>query len=213
MFMNSFPVPMGASFLVRVLIWVFSLVLVGRMHAQPVIVSTEPASGASGVPTSATLVIAFSEAMNTSVTLPYLFGFDGTTYQSLPASSSWTAGNTVLTCTPTAGFPASQLILWTVSNGQNPSGTPLGGYIGGTFTTASASGALTLTNGTWSPGAFSFDVMSEAGTTLTVEYSSTVRSNQWQRLITTNSPAGRVHITDPQSSTNPQLFYRARKGS
>ena len=213
MFMNMFPVPMGAGLLLRVLILMSSLLIVGPLHAQPVIVSTHPASGASGVPTSASLVIAFSEAMNTSATLPYLFGFDGTTYQSVPASSSWTAGNTVLTCTPTAGFPASQLILWTVSNGQNPSGTPLGGYIGGTFTTASAGGALILTNATWRPGAFSFDVMSEAGATLTVEYSSTLRSNQWQKLLTTNSPAARVHITDPQSSTNPQLFYRARNGS
>jgi hypothetical protein len=143
----------------------------------------------------------------------YLFAFDGTNYQSVPASSSWTTGNTVLTCTPMAALPANELILWTVSNGQNPSGTPLGGYIGGTFTTASASGALALTNAAWSPSAFSFDVLSAPGTTLTVEYSSTLRSNQWQTLLTTNSPTGSVHVTDPQSSTNPRLFYRARSGS
>lgn len=209
--MHLFPEPKGTSHVVRVLILAFSLMPVGRIHAQPVIVSTDPTSGASGVPTSAALVITFSEAMNTSLTLPFLF--DGATYQGLPESSSWSAGNTVLTCTPTAALPAGRLILWTVADGQNPSGTLLSGYTGGSFTTASGNGSITLTNATWSPGAFSFDVLSPPGTTLTVEYNSTLGSNQWQRLLTTNSPAGLVHITDPQSSTNPHLFYRARTGS
>ena len=209
--MNLFPEPKGTSHVVRVLILAFSLMPVGRIHAQPVIVSTDPTSGASGVPTSAALVITFSEAMNTSLTLPFLF--DGTTYQDLPESSSWSAGNTVLTCTPAAALPAGRLILWTLANGQDPSGTRLIGYTGGSFTTASANGPITLTNATWSPGTFSFDVLSPPGTTLTVEYNSTPGSNQWQRLLTTNSPAGLVHVTDPQSSTNPQLFYRARTGS
>jgi hypothetical protein len=60
---------------------------------------------------------------------------------------------------------------------------------------------------------FSFDVTSQAGQALTVEYSSTLLPNQWQTLLTTNSPSGQVHITDPQSSTNRYLFYRARTGS
>jgi hypothetical protein len=99
-------------------------------------------------------------------------------------------------------------------NAQNPSGTPLGGPVrGGTFTTALANVSLTLTNAAWNPGAFSFDVLSLASQTLTVEYSSTMRSNQWLTLLTTNSPGGRVHIVDPQSSTNSRLFYRARTGS
>ena len=51
-------------------------------------------------------------------------------------------------------------------------------------------GGLTLTNPTWSAGVFSFDVLSQATTNLTVEYSSTLRSNQWQTLLTTNSPVG-----------------------
>lgn len=99
-------------------------------------------------------------------------------------------------------------------NAQNPSGTPLGGPVrGGTFTTALANVSLTLTNAAWNPGAFSFDVLSLASQTLTVEYSSTMRSNQWFTLLTTNSPGGRVRIADPQSSTNSRLFYRARTGS
>jgi hypothetical protein len=97
-------------------------------------------------------------------------------------------------------------------NGQNSVGVPLGGYTGGTFTTV-AGGQLTLTNAIWSGETFAFDVTSQAGETLTVEYSSTLRSNQWQSLLTTNSPTGRVHIVDPHSNTNHYLFYRARTGS
>jgi hypothetical protein len=148
--------------------------------------------------------------MDTNMTTAYLF--DSTAFELLPASLSWSAGNTVLTCTPTEPFPANRTIWWTVMNGQNPAGVPLGGYTGGSFTTES-SGQLTLTNALWSGGTFAFDVTSQAGQTLTVEYSSTLRSNQWQTLLTTNSPAGRVHIADPHSSTNRCLLYRARNGS
>ncbi len=207
--MNLFLEPISASGVVRVLIMGCCLMTAGRMRAQPVIVSTDPKSGASGVPTSASLVITFSETMNTNLTLPYLF--DGTSYQRLPESSSWSADNTVLTCTPTAALPDGRLILWTVMNGQDPSGTPLSGYTGGSFTTASA--ALTLTNATLSSGVFSFDVVSLPGTTLTVEYNNTLGSNQWQSLLSTNSPTGLVHITAPGSGTNPRLFYRVRSGS
>ncbi len=191
-----------------VLTLLLSLMSLGSSHAQPVILSTQPPSGADGVPVSAALVIAFSEIMDTSATLPYLF--DSTTFDLLPTSLAWSAGNTVLTCTPTAPLPAARTIWWTV-NGQNSAGDPLTGYTGGTFTTVP--NQLTLTNAIWGGGAFSFDVISAAGQTFTVEYGSTLRSNQWQTLLTTNSPAGRVHIADPQSSTNRYLFYRAREGS
>ena len=208
--MNRFAIQMGRNYLVRVSILVFTLITLMGAHAQPTIVSTVPPAGASGVPLSATVIITFSEAMNTSMTLAYLF--DSTTLELLPAPLSWSAGNTVLTCTPAAALPANRTIWWTVSNGQNPAGTPLTGYTGGTFATVSA-GQLTLTNAVWSGGIFAFDVTSPASQTLTVEYSSSMRTDQWQTLLTTNSPAGLVHIVDPQSSTNRYLFYRARTGS
>jgi hypothetical protein len=107
---------------------------------------------------------------------------------------------------------AGRTIWWTGMNGQNPAGAPLSGFTGGTFTTTPG-GQLTLTNAIWSGGMFVFDVTSQAGQTLTVEYSSTPRPNQWQTLLTSNSPASRVHIADPHSSTNRYLFYRARTGS
>ena len=208
--MNRYPLPIGRNDLVRALALGLSLMSLGPAHASPTIVSTVPLRDATSVPLSATLVITFSEAMNTGVTTAYLFASNP--YEYLPASFSWSAGDTVLTCTPVATLPANQTILWSVVNGQNPAGYPLTGLTGGTFTTVSA-GQLTLTNAIWSGGAFAFDVISEAGQDLSVEYNSTLRPNQWQNLVTTNSPAGRVHIVDPHSSTNAHLFYRARTGS
>ncbi len=206
--MKLFAGPGAAGCLVRVLVATLSLMTIGRMQAQPVIVSTVPANGATGVPISTSLVITFSEAMNTSVTLCYLV--DGVTYMTVPSSVSWSGGNAVLTCRPNAPLPYSQPILWTVMNGLGVSGNPLTGQTGGSFTTAAPASSILLTNATWNPGAFSFDVASPSGQTLTVEYTSTLGSTQWHMLLTTNSPGGMVHITDPQASTNRCLFYRAR---
>jgi len=208
--MNLFAFAIRRNYLVRGLVLLLSLMALERAHAQPTIVSTVPPTGASGVPLSAAVVLTFSEGMNTSATLAYLF--DSTTLELLPASLSWSAGNTVLTCSPAAAFLAGRTIWWTVMNGQDTAGAPLSGFTGGTFTTVSG-GQLTLTNAIWSGGMFAFDVTSQAGQALTVEYSSTLLPNQWQTLLTTNSPTGQVHIADPQSSTNRYLFYRARTGS
>lgn len=70
---------------------------------------------------------------------------------------------------------------------------------------------LVLTQPLWSGGVFSFDVTSSPGQTFTVEYSTTLMTNQWQTLLTTNSPTGRLRINQP--ATNPYRFYRARKGA
>jgi len=179
------------------------------MHAAPTIVSTAPPNNATNVPPLAAVVITFSEPMNTSVTIAYLF--TSNPYEYLPASLAWSAGNTVLTCTPNAAFPTNRVILWNV-NGQNPVGDLLTGYTGGTFTTAFEN-PRRLTNLAWTEGIFSFDVISPAGQTLTIESSSSLRPNEWQTLLTTNNPPGQVHIVDPHSTTNRHLFYRARNGS
>src|ERR1035441_9531702 len=129
--MNLFAFAVRPNYLVQTCALPISLMSLERAHAQPTIVSTVPPTGASGVPVSATVVITFSEAMNTSVTLAYLF--DSTTLELLPATLSWSAGDTVLTCTPAAAFPAGRTIWWTVMNGQDPAGAPLRGFRGGGF--------------------------------------------------------------------------------
>jgi len=207
--MKCLPCPPRRDLWGRVLAALLSLTAWGQAPAAPTIVSSVPANTATGVAPTAAVIITFSEAMNTSLTTA---DFTATNpYQEVPTTPTWSAGNTVLTCTPTPAFPASQMILWGVS-GQNASGVPLTGYTGGTFTTAAGS-RLALTNAAWSGTHFAFDVTSQAGTTFTVEYSTIVRTNQWQTLVTTNSPTGRVHIVDPQSTPAGNRFYRARTTS
>jgi hypothetical protein len=207
--MNFSSFPIRRSYPVRMLAALFALIALGCVHAAPTIVSTDPPAGATGVSPATSVVITFSEAMDTSLTFATFLASNPVEY--VPTSQAWSAGNSVLTCTPTPAFPANREILWGV-NGQNPAGQPLGGYTGGTFTTESESHPV-LANPTWTGGTFAFDVISQAGQTLTVEYSSTLRSNLWQTLLTTGSPTGQVHIVDPHSSTNRYLFYRARTGS
>jgi hypothetical protein len=81
------------------------------------------------------------------------------------------------------------------------------------FDLATSSGTetapLILTNAAWTNGTFTFDVISSPGQSLTVDYSSTMLTNQWQTLLITNSTTGLARIT--HSATNRYLFYRARK--
>jgi hypothetical protein len=61
-------------------------------------------------------------------------------------------------------------------------------------------------------GAFSFDVLSPAGQTVTIEYSTTLKPGSWSTLLSTNNSSGRVRIADPQAGINPYRFYRGRNG-
>ena len=72
-----------------------------------------------------------------------------------------------------------------------------------------------LTNAGWSGGRFGFDVTTAAGQTVTIVSSTNLGtgSSNWPILLTTNSPGVLFHVTDPRSSTNKYLFYRARNGS
>jgi hypothetical protein len=115
----------------------FLLLGLMQAQAQPTIISNVPTSGATGVSTTAAVVFTFSEAMNTTATTASFFNLS--TYASLPATPVWSAGNTVLTCTPSPAFPASTSILWVVS-GQDPDGNALGGVPEGSFTTGTGGG-------------------------------------------------------------------------
>ncbi len=85
-----------------------------------------------------------------------------------------------------------------------------------TFSLITTSGAtsspLVLTNASWAPGIFSFDVLCAPGQTVTIEYTNVLSAGAWPKLLTTNSPGSRVHIVSPQAGTIPSLFYRARTG-
>ncbi|MGD0411683.1 MAG: Ig-like domain-containing protein [Verrucomicrobiota bacterium] len=104
-----------------------------RAQAQPTIVSTVPTTGAAGVSTTAAVVFTFSEAMDTTATTATFY--NESPFAMLTTSPVWSAGNTVLSCTPSPAFPAGATIIWLVS-GQSPDGTSLGGTPEGTFTTS-----------------------------------------------------------------------------
>ena len=92
--------------------------------AQPAILSTDPADGATNVPPTAPVVFTFSEPMDTNATTAQFT--DSTTIETLDTDSAWNADNTVLTCMPANPWPVGHVVVWMVSGGA-PDGTPLGG--------------------------------------------------------------------------------------
>jgi len=74
--------------------------------------------------------------------------------------------------------------------------------------------APVITNVVWNGSGMSFDIDTTPGQVVTILYSTncTQPLNQWPVLLTTNSPATRVHVTDSASAGRPVVFYRARIG-
>jgi Bacterial Ig-like domain len=124
------------SCFLRVLLLAGSFSCAWQAHAQPALISSVPANGATGVSVTTNVVFTFSTAMNTSATSA-IFIYDSTNF--IFATPSWSAGNTVLTCSPApATFPANKTISWFV-NGQSSGGIPLSPVFG-SFTTGGGSG-------------------------------------------------------------------------
>jgi hypothetical protein len=119
------------------------LVFLAGLHtalAQPTIIATVPVNAATGVSPGAAVVFTFSTAMNPDpdVTLAQFYDF-AVGFTPLPVISVWSAGNTVLTCTPSPAFANNHSITWIVT-GQDALGNDLGGIPGGTFKTGSGGG-------------------------------------------------------------------------
>jgi len=108
------------------------------VNAQPVIVSTVPPSGAGGVSPTAGVVFTFSTAMNPDFT-EAMFLDSSNPFVPLNTTAAWSAGNTVLTCTPSPAFPAGKFIVWSV-DGESASGDTLEGETSGFFTTSAGGG-------------------------------------------------------------------------
>jgi hypothetical protein len=113
--------------------------------AQPTIVSTVPANLATGVSPTATVTFIFSQPMNPGATAAQFM--DPTAFPPvfLSASSAWSGGNMILTCTPVSSWPANKMIVWNIE-GENPAGDPLDGDTAGMFTTGGGSPGGTCTN-------------------------------------------------------------------
>ncbi len=181
--------------------------------AQPTLVSSVPADGATGISSNAAVVFTFSTAMNTNPAVTYA-AFYNESVAYLNTIQTWNSASNILTCTPSPAFPSPQIITWSVA-GRDATGTLLGGATVGSFTTGSGSAAAPiLTNATWTSGTFSFDILTSTGQQVTVVSSTNAHNAlaSWPVLVTTNSTGPKVHISDPHSSTNKALFYRARNG-
>jgi len=129
----------------RFLAGVFFLASLHLAVAQPTILLTVPTSGATGVSTSAPVVFTFSTAMDTTATSATFF--DLTSSGLATVIPVWSAGNTVLTCTPSPAFGINHNIEWFVS-GQDALANPLNGGtpVTGTFTTVTGGGGSSNTN-------------------------------------------------------------------
>ncbi len=124
----------------RVVLFLTMLVLLAGLQqamAQPTIVSSVPANGATGVSPSADVVFTFSTAMDTDSTTTVFFDLNSSSLANV--ISVWSAGDTVLTCTPSPAFGNNHSIQWVVS-GQDTGGNELGGLPFGSFTTGSGGG-------------------------------------------------------------------------
>jgi methionine-rich copper-binding protein CopC len=118
---------------IRILVSMIFLVGLLQASASTTIISTSPANGATGVQPGASVVITFSTAMNTTETTAYLIDVTGGG-GSPNVVPVWSAGNTVLTCTPTTGFANNHEIQWSVT-GEDSQGNALTGTTSGNFTT------------------------------------------------------------------------------
>ena len=198
--------------MVRLLVGAFALAIGWQAHAQPFIVSTLPANGASGVSTSAPVVFTFSEQMDTALTEVQFF--DAMTFTPLPTTSAWSANNTVLTCTPTPAFPLGRVIVWT-ADGESLIGDALEGNTSGFFTTGSGGGGGG--SGTNRLTAFSvaklhfYSQTSAGGSTLDPDIpylftaATTLSSNRTASGVTVTIPAGGTsNLT--QNFLHPETF-------
>jgi hypothetical protein len=100
--------------------------------ALTAILSTVPPNGVNNVSPGAPVVFTFSTAMNPTSTVA-LFQDETADYESPPVDPVWSAGNTVLTCTPWPAFANNHVIQWQVV-GQDTVGNPLTGTTTGSFT-------------------------------------------------------------------------------
>jgi hypothetical protein len=122
---------------IQFLAMVFFLASLHLAVAQPTITMTVPSNGATGVATNAAVVFTFSTGMDTTATSATFF--DITSSALATVIPVWSAGNTVLTCSPSPAFGLNHNIEWIVS-GSDTNGNDLGGTPIGTFTTGTGGG-------------------------------------------------------------------------
>ena len=108
--------------------------------AQGATVTQSIANNATGVALNLPMVFTFSKAMDTTQTSTTFYSTAG----SVDVTEAWSAGDTVLTCTPTANnWPAQTDVNWLlfgIDVDKIPSPPPLG-FVNGLFTTGTGGGS------------------------------------------------------------------------
>ncbi len=104
----------------------------------PQLLSVVPTNHATEVPTNTAAVFTFSVAMNTNLTAAQFNDLENPSVTPFTIPS-WNEQHTILTCTPSPGFPAGQTLVWNLQGVGAEGGAFPGG--GGTFTTLGSGGS------------------------------------------------------------------------
>lgn len=100
-------------------------------HTPPTVVATNPANGATGVPTNATVSVTFSENIDSASVTNTAFTLDN------GVTGTIVVNGAVATLTPTPGLPASTTVHGTLSTAiKDRAGNPLASPVTFQFTTA-----------------------------------------------------------------------------
>jgi hypothetical protein len=192
-----------------------TLLLAGQRAAaaQPTIVSTVPSNGATGVSPEAAVVFTFSVAMNPTETYAFFSDVTGD-FESPPVISTWSAGNTVLTYTPSPAFANNHEIQWNVI-GQDAQGNILGGVAQGNFTIKAGvnggSGTNAFTVFQVSKYAVYSQTSSALATFFTYEFfaQTTLASNRTATGVTVTIPTTGGISNLVEDSLQPEQFSKA----
>jgi methionine-rich copper-binding protein CopC len=191
----------------RLLAMMVLLAALQQAVANPTITSTVPSNGATGVSPSASVVFTFNTAMDPTQTSAEFT--DATANDNPPMTSVWSAGNTVLTCTPSPYFANNHNITWevtgfdTLENFLDESGdfTTVAGVKGGSGTNAVTTFVVTKSadyeqTNTAAPVFFTYGF--DANVTLA--------SNRMATNITVTIPTTAVTLTLEEDDLQPEMF-------
>ena len=112
---------------------IMTVPLLAEAQDAPTVVSSLPANMAMGVSPATVIVIQFSAAMNTNVTVAQVFSVMAPTTP-LVITTTWSADAMTLTCAPKSPLPMNTAIVWNVE-GEDRAGHALDGNNGGIFIT------------------------------------------------------------------------------
>ena len=108
----------------------------GSIAAAPAVISTNPANGATGVPTNRSIAATFSEAMNPATISTTTFTLTGPGALVVPGTVAYSASGSAALFTPTAPLAANTLFTATITTGaQDLAGNALPSNFVWTFTT------------------------------------------------------------------------------